>query len=110
MTFSEYRRHDALGLAELIRKREVSAAELMEIAIRRTEEVNPALNAVIHKMYDEGRKIAAAADPAAPFAGQPFLIKDLGLEVKGFPIRTGCKGYEGYISREDTSLAGSFRE
>ncbi|HRK83262.1 MAG TPA: amidase family protein [Saprospiraceae bacterium] len=110
MTFSEYRRHDALGLAELIRKREVSAAELMEIAIRRTEEVNPALNAVIHKMYDEGRKIAAAADPAAPFAGQPFLIKDLGLEVKGFPIRTGCKGYEGYISSEDSFLVRRFRE
>jgi amidase len=110
MTFSEYRRHDALGLAELIRKREVTAAELMETAISRAEEVNPALNAVIHKMYDEGRKIAAAADPNAPFGGQPFLLKDLGLEVKGFPIRTGCKGYEGYISPEDSFLVRRFRE
>ncbi len=110
MTFDEYRRYDALGLAELVRKGDVTPLELLDIAIARTEAVNPQLNAVIHKMYDEGRRLAARVDRQAPFAGVPFLIKDLGLEVKGFPLRTGCRGYEGYYSPEDSVLVKRFRE
>lgn len=110
MTFDEYRRYDALGLAELVRKGDVAPLELLDIAIARTEAVNPQLNAVIHKMYDEGRRLAAQVNRQAPFAGVPFLIKDLGLEVKGFPLRTGCRGYEGYISPEDSVLVKRFRE
>ncbi len=110
MTFDEYRRYDALGLAELVQRGEVQATELLDIAIKRTEEVNPQINAVIHKMYDEGKRLAAQLDKQAPFAGVPFLIKDLGLEVKGFPLRTGSKGYEGYVSREDSVLVRRFRE
>lgn len=110
MTFDEYRRHDALGLAELVRKGEVSPAELLDIAIARTEEVNPRLNAVIHKMYEEGKRLAGQVNTGAPFAGVPFLLKDLGLEVKGFPLRTGSKGYEGYVSPEDSVLVRRFRE
>ncbi len=110
MTFDEYRRRDALGLAELVRKGEVLASELLDIAIARTEEINPRINAVIYKMYDEGKRLATAPDKNAPFAGVPFLIKDLGLEVKGFPLRTGCRGYEGYVSPEDSILVERFRE
>ncbi len=110
MTFDEYRRYDALGLAELVRKDKVTAAELLDLAISRTEAVNPQLNAVIYKMYEEGKSLAAKVDKNAPFAGVPFLIKDLGLEVKGFPLRTGSKGYEGYISPEDSVLVRRFRE
>lgn len=110
MTFDEYRRYDALGLAELVRKGEVTASELMDIAIARTEEVNPRLNAVIHKMYEEGRLLAAKANKEAPFAGVPFLVKDLGLDIKGFPIRTGSKGYEGYLPPEDSVLVRRYRE
>ncbi|MBX2927359.1 MAG: amidase [Saprospiraceae bacterium] len=110
MTFDEYRRYDALGLAELVRKGEVTASELMDIAIARTEEVNPRLNAVIHKMYEEGRSLAAKADKETPFAGLPFLVKDLGLDIKGFPIRTGSKGYEGYMPPEDSVLVRRYRD
>jgi amidase len=110
MTFDEYRRYDALGLAELIRKGEVTASELMDIAIARTEAVNPRLNAVIHKMYEEGKSLAAKANKETPFAGVPFLVKDLGLDIKGFPIRTGSKGYEGYMPPEDSVLVQRFRE
>lgn len=110
MTFDEYRRYDALGLAELVRKGEVTASELMDIAIARTEEVNPRINAVIHKMYEEGRSLAAKANKEAPFAGVPFLVKDLGLDIKGHPIRTGSKGYEGYLPPEDSVLVRRYRE
>ena len=51
--------YDALGLAELIRTREITPTELLEITIQRIERVNPRLNAVIHTMYDEARAEAA---------------------------------------------------
>lgn len=50
--FAEYDQFDGLGLAELVRKGEVSPAELLEEAVARTERLNPKINAVVHKMYD----------------------------------------------------------
>ena len=64
MTFEEYRRYDALGLAELMKKGEVAPAELLDIALARAEAVNPALNAIIHKMYDEARAAAKSTAKA----------------------------------------------
>ncbi len=102
LSFDEYRAHDALGLAALVRKGEVTPEELLETAIRRVEQVNPSLNAVIHKLYEMGRQAAQQAPRDAPFAGVPFLVKDLGMEVAGAPMLTGCKGYQGYVSERDS--------
>jgi amidase len=49
MRFEEYRQHDAVSLAGLIAKRQVSAEEVLEAAIGRAEQVNPAINAIVHK-------------------------------------------------------------
>lgn len=57
--FKEYGRYDALGLAELVKKDDITASELCEEAIKRIEQVNPKLNAVVAKMYDIGRSAAA---------------------------------------------------
>ena len=62
----EYSEYDGLGLAELVRKGEVSASELAEAAIERIERHNPTLNAVVHKAYDEARETAASELPAGP--------------------------------------------
>ncbi|HWB62014.1 MAG TPA: hypothetical protein VG603_00785, partial [Chitinophagales bacterium] len=77
MTFDEYRKHDATALAELIKKKEVQPSELLEIAIKRTEEVNPKLNAVITKLYDLGKEQLKNVDTTAPLGGVPYLLKDL---------------------------------
>src|SRR5665213_2882078 len=89
MPLTDYADHDALGLAELVRKRQTSPAELVEAAIERIERHNGVLNAVVHKAYDEARKVAAGALPKGAFAGVPFLIKDLGAQVKGWPRTSG---------------------
>ncbi|HNL40353.1 MAG TPA: amidase family protein, partial [Saprospiraceae bacterium] len=102
LSFNEYRRYDALGLAELVRKGDVTPEELLDVAIRRAEEVNPGLNAIVHKLYDHGKEAARAAPRDAPFAGVPFLVKDLGMEVAGTPMNTGSKGYDGYVSKTDS--------
>lgn len=99
MTFEEYRRYDALGLAELVRKGEVPASELLDLAIQRAEAVNPKINAVILPLYDLAREMAAKPDKEAPFAGVPFLIKDLGLDLAGTRVTSGSKAYRNNISK-----------
>ena len=60
MRFEEYRKHDAISLAGLIAKREVSAKEVLETAIARAEQVNPMINAIVHKQYEQAHKAVAA--------------------------------------------------
>ncbi|TNE53117.1 MAG: amidase [Bacteroidetes bacterium] len=102
MDFSTYRQYDALGLAELVRKAEVTPQELLDTAIARLEQVNPELNAVIHFRFDTARQEAGSVDRNAPFAGVPFLVKDLGMEVEGMPMCSGCRGYRDYVSPQDS--------
>jgi amidase len=74
---------DATAQAELVRKGEVSAAELVEAAIGRIEELNPKLDAVVRTRFDQARAQAAGDLPDGPFRGVPFLFKDLGCTVAG---------------------------
>src|SRR5260370_30211162 len=85
MRFEEYRKHDAISLAGLIAKRQVSAQEVLENAIARAEQVNPAINAIVHKQYEQARKAVAAGLPEGPLKGVPYLIKDLGFFETGEP-------------------------
>ena len=75
MRFDEYRKHDAVSLAGLIAKREVSAKEVLETAIARAEHVNPAINAIVHKQYEQARKAVAAGLPDGPLKGVPYLTR-----------------------------------
>ena len=87
MRFDEYRRHDATALARLIAKGEVSAKEVLETAIARAEQVNPAINAIVHKQYDQARRAIDEGVPSGPLRGVPYLIKDLGIQETGEPAR-----------------------
>jgi amidase len=107
--FKEYRNYDGLGLAELVRKKEVAPIDLVEEAVRRIEALNPQLNAVIHKMYDSARKLAQGRLPDAPFAGVPFLLKDLVAACANEPIRKGCRFFADYVADHDTELVARFK-
>lgn len=109
MAFKEYNSYDGLGLAELVRKGEVSPLELAEEAIVRIERHNPKLNAVIYKAYDEARAAAEGSLPDGPFKGVPFLIKDIDLPVKGWPMTNGSAFLRGYVSPEDAELTRRYR-
>ncbi len=110
MAFKEYAAYDGLGLAGLVRKGEVTPAELAEAAITRIEARNPTLNAVVYKAYDEARRTAASALPDGPFRGVPFLIKDLGVSVAGWPKTHGSKFARGYVDDADSGLVARYRE
>jgi len=102
MTFEEYRKQDALGLANLVKSGDTSPTELLDISIARLEEVNPHTNAVIHKLYDFAKDSIKQLDINAVFAGVPFLMKDVGTHLKGTPMNFGCAGYKDFISTEDS--------
>lgn len=108
-TFREYDRYDGLGLAGLVRKKKISPAELCEEAISRIEKLNPAINAVIHPMFDIGRKTAAGRLPDGPFRGVPFLLKDLVSPYAGVPFRCGSKAYRNFIPDYDSELVRRFK-
>jgi amidase len=88
MSFAEYSNYDDLGLAELVKKKKVKSAELVEAAIERIERHNPQLNAVVFKAYDEARA-KARAKLSGIFAGVPILLKDILGAKKGWPTRSG---------------------
>ncbi len=88
LSAAEYTRHDALGLAALVKAGEVSAAELLDTAIARIQAHNPALGAVVRTRFEQARAELPRVPPDAPFAGVPFLVKDLLANFAGEP--TGC--------------------
>jgi Asp-tRNA(Asn)/Glu-tRNA(Gln) amidotransferase A subunit family amidase len=89
--FSDYEEYDALGLADLVRRNEVSPSDLLEAAIERVEARNPTVNAVVIKLYDHGKKAIADGLPDGPFRGVPFLMKDLTSPVAGVKMTRGSK-------------------
>ena len=89
--FAEYERYDATGLADLVRRKQVTPAELLEAAIERVEARNRVVNAVTMPLYDYGRRAIAAGLPDGPFRGVPFLVKDLGVAIAGVPMTSGSR-------------------
>ena len=103
--FSSY---DALGLAELVRTKQVTARELVSASIENIEALNPKLNAVIHKMYD--RAIKDAESPVhGPFGGVPFMLKDLLAWYAGEPISSGSRLFKGWIPPHDTEIVRRYK-
>lgn len=87
----EYDNYDAVGLAELVRRKQVTAGELLETAIARAERLNPKINAIVHPVRDQARAAIARGLPDGPFTGVPFLLKDLGCEAIGYPCSSGSR-------------------
>ena len=85
----------AKELAARIARGELSAAEAVEAAIERIEHVNPVLNAVVVKRYEQARAEALAADERrargeilGPLHGVPITVKEA-LDVAGTPSTFG---------------------
>jgi amidase len=101
---------DATAQAELIRKGEVSAREMVRGAIERIERLNPALNAVIHPMFEQAME-KSGAPGRGPFAGVPFLVKDLAAECRGAPLADGSAYAAGrWVSSADSELVRRYKD
>ena len=105
----DYTSCDATELAARVAGSEISPSELVEVAIRAIEDVNPALNAVVHRMYDRARAQAAAPLPAGPFRGVPMVVKDFDGFVSGVPFTASSRFLEGFVPDHDSVAIARLR-
>jgi amidase len=109
--------YDAIALGGLIQKGQISPIELIDITIQRIANINPKLNAVVYKMYDQAQDTAknwiselkTGKAAGAVFCGVPFLLKDLLAECKGTPFSEGSKAVQGYVSKLDSEIVKRYK-
>ncbi len=101
MEHEEYAAHDAVGLAELVRLGKVTASELMDAARARAAEVNPAINAVV---VDVDPPVSSDAGTGGPFAGVPFVLKDLHQDLVGYPTSGGSRSLSTLKATENATV------
>ena len=106
---ADYERYDGVGLAELVRRREVTAEEVLEAALARIEARNPALNAVVTRMDDQARAAIAAGLPPGPFTGVPYLLKDLGALYSGAVTSYGGRLFADNVADHDSEITVRLR-
>src|SRR5688500_12753085 len=106
MRFDEYRSRDAVGLAALVAKGEVTAGDLLDAATARLAEVNPKINAVTRDMTDLAR---AGGSGTGPLAGVPYLLKDLGAAYGGVPTSYGSKLLAEVVPAADSALTRLYK-
>src|SRR3954447_16554817 len=107
MAFREYGSYDGLGLAELVRKKQVSAKELLREAIARTTKIDPQINAVVVKHPDYAERQIEKGLPDGPFTGVPFLLKDLDI-LQGTRTTSGASIYKDDVADHTGTLAQRF--
>ncbi|MDO9707098.1 amidase [Paracraurococcus lichenis] len=111
MSWEDWARHDALALAARVRAGEVTPAELAAQAAAAIARTNPDLSAVVEVFEDVvADPLRDGADPAGPFAGVPYLMKDLSVPLKGRLQEMGSLLMRGNRSAADSYLAGRIRQ
>ncbi|MEM7411695.1 MAG: amidase [Myxococcota bacterium] len=106
---AEYEAQDALALASWVRRGDVTPTELLEEAVRRVEERDGEINAVVIRAFAEARKAIEAGLPDGPFRGVPFLLKDLYAAWKGMRLTNGSRFFADDVSDFDTELVARYR-
>src|SRR6202453_719703 len=95
---------DALHLAELVRKKDVTPAELTETAISLIETLDPKLNAVVIRDFERARVRAAENPPKGAFGGVPYLLKNIGSGCEGLPVTNSLPFRRDYVSPSDSEM------
>ncbi|MEU9075444.1 amidase [Kitasatospora sp. NPDC048538] len=105
MKLSEYVTHDGVGLADLVARGQVTAAELAATAQRAADLVNPLINAVVETWPADD----TPAPGSTPLAGVPFLIKDLAVTMAGRRTELGSRIATGHVAAADSALMTRLR-
>jgi amidase len=111
MSWDEWTQHDAVALAQRVRKGEVTPAELAAQASAAIAKTNPQLSAVI-EVFDDvvADPQKDGMNPQGRFAGVPYLMKDLGPTLKGRLQEMGSLLMRGNRAAADTYLTGRIRQ
>ena len=105
----DFLQHDALAVADLIRRKEISPRDAVQASINRIEALNPRLNAVVHQMFDRALATADNEIPDGPFRGVPFLLKDLTALYEGEPITSGSRLFKGWVAPYDSEMTRRYK-
>lgn len=97
-------KQDALGLADMVRRKQISPGELLDMTVARAEATNGKYNFLAQKLYDFGKKAIADGLPDGPFRGVPLLIKDLHASIAGTRTGNGSRSYDGYVADYTSEL------
>jgi amidase len=109
LTFDEYRKHDAIGLARLVAAGDVTAAELLSTAIARVEAIDGGIASISQKHYDLARRAIERGLPDGPFKGVPFLLKDISVQLAGTVTTAGSKLFAGNVAQHDSTLVERYK-
>ena len=101
--------HDGLSLGERVKAGDLTAVEAVEAAIHRIESANDTLNAVVTKIYDQALDAAKSATVDGPFAGVPFLLKDLGGALADVPFTGGSRFFRDDCPPTDSVLVQRYK-
>ncbi|BAC12667.1 6-aminohexanoate-cyclic-dimer hydrolase [Oceanobacillus iheyensis HTE831] len=112
MNFNEYISHDAIGLAKLIKNKQVHANELINLAFNRLNEVNDELNIITHSREERVKKEALneITIPNGMFQGVPILMKNISQAIEGEPMSSGSKLLKDVTYKHDNYFVKKFRE
>jgi amidase len=110
MNLWEYARYDGLGLADLIRKKEMTASQVAALMLEGVKKINPKINAIIEVYYDRIEKADQLLTPGKPFSGVPFFLKDIGATEAGRLQEMGSRLAKGYTADTDAYLTIRFKE
>jgi Asp-tRNA(Asn)/Glu-tRNA(Gln) amidotransferase A subunit family amidase len=107
--FDEYPNYDALGLADLVRRGEISVPELVDSALRAIDTLNLRLNAVVRILADAARSAACNPISDGPLCGVPFMLKDTGVSLAGIPTEYGSRYFKGYTRGYDSEIVRRYK-
>lgn len=106
----EYDQYDGLGLAELIAKKQITPLELLNAVRERVEVVNPKLNPLCHLFFDKAEAQIHENFGAGPFRGVPFVLKDLGIYLKGTITSAGGRVWKDDVADLDSTLVTRYKQ
>lgn len=110
MNLANYHTYDGLGLAKLIKDRQVSPNELIEDAFEQLKKVNPIINAVIRTRKEQALKELKQVNLKSPFAGVPIVLKDLSQSIQGERVTGGSRILADHMARGDSNFVAKIRE
>ena len=106
----EYDQYDGLGLAELIAKKQITPRELLNAVRERVAVVNPKLNPLCHLFFEKAEAQIHEGLGSGPFRGVPFVLKDLGLYMKGTITSAGGRVWKDDVADLDSTLVTRYKQ
>ncbi len=110
MPLSELQNYDAIGLASLIKSKQISTVEVVTDAINRIEQLDPSLNAVIANDFEAALVQAKSGPQLGSLAGVPYLVKDLNMLVANLPATHGSRAFQNFMPEHDSELVKRLRQ